>query len=218
MINIIWDLDGTLIDSADEIIQCLEIAAAKSGLDMSKQVKPFVIGPPIDRIIVESFPLEVVTEKILKDTISCFRGIYDNSDFEQTRPFPDIKDIVSDTIKFTHHIVTNKPDMPTNKILNKINWTKYITSVNTPYTKIGSRENKLRSKHEIFRDVISEHSCKTSPFFGIGDMKNDCLAAKDNNITAIGVLWGTGTREELLDCCDYLFETLKQLFNFLNGK
>jgi len=46
-------------------------------------------------------------------------------------------------------------------------------------------------------------------------MKADCLAAKDNDITAVGVLWGSGTIEELSDCCDYIFEDTKQLHDFL---
>jgi phosphoglycolate phosphatase len=210
MINIIWDLDGTLIDSAKEVKQCLEFAVKKSGFDLSKQIMPFIIGPTIEKIIREAFPPEMITDKMLEDAINYFRMIYDNSDFEQTKPLPGMEEIIFDTINFTHHIVTNKPDMPTNRILNKINWSKYITSINTPYT-----QAKLQSKNELFSYVIKEYGDDTSSFIGIGDMKADCIAAKENNITSIGVLWGSGTREELSDYCDYIFEDTKQLLNFL---
>jgi phosphoglycolate phosphatase len=217
MINIIWDLDGTLIDSAKEVKQCLEVAVKKSGLDLSKQIKPFVIGPTIEKIIREAFPPEMITDEILNGTIKHFRRIYDNSDFEQTKPFLGIEEIVTDTINFTHHIVTNKPDMPTNRILDKINWSKYIASVNTPYTRNSLSDNKLQLKNELFRDVIDEHGGDISSFIGIGDMKSDCMAAKDNNITTVGVLWGTGTREELSYCCDHIFDNVKQLRGYLYG-
>jgi phosphoglycolate phosphatase len=210
MINIIWDLDGTLIDSLEEAKQYLNFAVKKSGLDLSKQIKPFVIGPKIEKIIRESFPSEILTDETIKEINRIFRKNYDNSDFECTKPFSGMEEIIFDTINFTHHIVTNKPDMPTNRILNKINWSKYITSINTPYT-----QAKLQSKNELFSYVIKEYGDDTSSFIGIGDMKADCIAAKENNITSIGVLWGSGTREELSDYCDYIFEDTKQLQDFL---
>jgi len=215
VIHIIWDLDGTLVDSEKEIKLSLELAAEKTGLDLSKQIKPFIIGPTIDNILRESFPADVMTDVLLGNTIIAFRDIYDNSDFKQTNAFPGIENIIFDTDKFIHHIITNKPDMPTNKILNRLNWSKYIKSVTTPYSYSCAFNKKMRSKTDIFMDIITESGNGVSSFVGIGDMKTDCLAARDNNITAVGVLWGSGTREELADCCDYLFEDTKQLLDFL---
>jgi phosphoglycolate phosphatase len=215
MINIIWDLDGTLIDSSKEINQCLELAVKKSGLDLSKQIKPFIIGPTIDKIVKESFPLELLTDEILKNTIGLFRKIYDNSDFNYTKPYIGIEEIIFDKTNYCHHIVTNKPDMPTNRILNKFKWSGYITSVRTPYSNMSSLNKRLQSKTELFSELIIKFGNEVSSFIGIGDMRSDCTAARENNITAVGVLWGTGTREELLDCCDYLFEDTKQLRDYL---
>jgi len=217
MKNIIWDLDGTLIDSGKEIKQSLELALKIAGVDLEKQTKPFIVGPTIDKIIKEAFPIELITDKILSEIIKSFREIYDNSDFEHTKPFLGIEDIIFDTKSFMHHIVTNKPDKPTKKILNKLNWTKYITSIRTPYSDFNGSKVKVQSKSEIYQCVIKKNADNVSTFLGIGDMKTDCLAAKNNNIVAIGVLWGNASKEELLDCCDYLFEDTKQLSDFLYG-
>ena len=214
--HLIWDLDGTLIDSSREIIACLEFAVKKSGIELSGQTKPFIIGPTIDCILRKSFPQEYLTDDILKQVIQNFRTVYDNSEFTMTKPFPGIEKIVKDN-QFIHHIVTNKPDVPARRILEKICWTMYITTVNTPYTEnnnIGTKQ--LKSKSKLFSDLISKYD-KQSLFIGIGDMKSDCIAAKDNNIKSIGVLWGTGKREELSDCCDYLFDDTEQLYDFLHS-
>jgi phosphoglycolate phosphatase len=96
-------------------------------------------------------------------------------------------------------------------ILKKIGWAGSFTSLKTPYVNLKQR----KSKTELFSELITEFGDDTSKFIGIGDMKFDCIAAKDNNITAIGVLWGSGTEEELSACCDYIFEDTKQLCNFL---
>ena len=215
MIRLIWDLDGTLIDSSSEIIQSLELAVEKSGLELAKQIAPFIVGPTIDKILRKSFPSDIMTDDLSNKIIGSFRKIYDNLDFEQTRPYPGVENIIFDKGNFVHYIVTNKPDMPTNRILNRLNWSKYITNIKTPYSNSNVPYKKMRSKSDLFMDIISESGAEVSSFIGIGDMKTDCVAAKDNNITAVGVLWGSGTCEELSGCCDYLFENTKQLCDFL---
>lgn len=216
MLHIIWDLDGTLIDSAADIIISLEFAISGAGLDKSMQVKPFVIGPTIKEMLIQAFPAEILSSEIIGTVIAIFRKTYDNSEFGRTCPYPGIEAIINDTAKFTHHIVTNKPDMPVNRILTRLNWAQYITSVNTPYTKAITSNVYMQSKRDIYADVIKQHSgATTSLFIGIGDMRTDCLAAKENGIRAAGVLWGYGNRDELSDCSDYIFEDTQSLSDFL---
>jgi phosphoglycolate phosphatase len=217
MCHLIWDLDGTLIDSSRDIMVCLELAVKNSDLELSRKTAPFVIGPTVDVILKKAFPPECLTDNVLKKVISNFRMIYDNSEFEMTKSFPDIEKIIKNNWLFMHHIITNKPDMATKRILKKLGWAAYIATVNTPYTEIiATGRKQLKTKKELFLDLIAKCN-KRSHFIGIGDMREDCIAAKENNIGAIGVLWGTGTREELFDCCDYLFDTTKKLCDFLHG-
>ena len=211
--HIIWDLDGTLIDSAYDIKYCLELALMDSGVDLSKQIKPIIVGPTIDIIIKESFLSESLNDDIIMKIVTSFREIYDNSDFEHTKPFHGIEKIIQNS-DFVHHIVTNKPDIPTKRILNKLDWSKYITSVRTPYSNTNNSCRK-QSKSELFSEVIIEYGSDATSFVSIGDMKNDCIAARENNITAIGVLWGSGTREELEHNCDFLVENTDQLKKYL---
>lgn len=215
MLNIIWDFDGTLIDSSEDIEQCFKVAANEAGLDLSKQISQFVIGPSIEIILRKSFPPGIVAEKVVADTIKVFREIYDNSNYEQTKPYPGIELIIQDTVNFKHHIVTNKPDLPTNRIIDKLNWAKYIASVNTPYTKIASSGNSLQSKRDIYTDVMNKYKGTAFTYVGIGDTKTDSIAAKENHITAVGVSWGFGDKDELREHSDYVFDDTQQLRCFL---
>jgi phosphoglycolate phosphatase len=212
LLNLIWDLDGTLIDSQEEILYHLEFALKKASLNMADQIKPIRTGPPIDIMLKESFPAEMLTEKKLNEVILHYRERYDNSCFIMTNPFNGIEEIISDIINFTHHIVTNKPNPASGRIIKKMGWGDKVATLKTQ----SERPEQRKSKSDFFAELISELDGDSSSFIGIGDMKTDCLAAKDNNITAVGVLWGSGTREELSDCCDYLFEDTKQLHDFLD--
>jgi phosphoglycolate phosphatase len=211
LLNLIWDFDGTLIDSQDEIIYHLELALNDSFINIADMIKPIRTGPPIDIMLRESFPANIITDEKLKEILSHFRKRYDSSGFTMTQPFDGIDKIVYDTTNFVHHIVTNKPQNASQAIINKLAWTDKIFTLKTSV----DHNNKKKSKKELFEELIIESGADTSSFMGIGDMKTDCLAAKDNNITAVGVLWGSGTREELSNCCDYIIEDTKQLKDFL---
>jgi len=205
LIHLIWDLDGTLIDSQAEILHNLELAIRDSSLNISEQTKPIRTGPPLDAMLRESFPADILTEEKLTEILSHFRERYDNSGFEMTKTFEGIDSIIFDTGNFAHHIVTNKPNYASTLIIKKLGWLDKISSLKTPSQK--------KSKSEFFAEIIAEFG--NEKFIGIGDMKMDCIAAKNNNIISVGVLWGSGTREELRDCCDYIFDNAKQLNKFL---
>jgi phosphoglycolate phosphatase len=211
LLNLIWDLDGTLIDSQKEILYHLELALKKSSLNMADNIKPIKIGPPIDVMLKESFPAETLTEEKLNEVISRYRETYNNSGFTMTGPFNGIEEIISDKINLAHHVVTNKPYLASRRIIEKMGWADKIKTLKTQ----SEHTEQRKSKYELFAELITELGEDRSSFVGIGDMKSDCLAARDNNITVVGVLWGSGTREELSDCCDYLFEDTKQLHDFL---
>jgi phosphoglycolate phosphatase len=211
LLHLIWDLDGTLIDSEKEILYHLECALRDSSLDISDLIKPIKTGPPLDIMLKESFSTDILTDSKMTEILSYFRKRYDASDFTMTKAYEGIDEIISDIDNFIHHIVTNKPYNASQSIINKLGWSENFSTLKTPSPHIKQR----KSKTELFSELIFESNVSTSSFIGIGDMKTDCLAAKENNITSVGVLWGTGTREELFDCCDYIFENSDQLQNFL---
>jgi phosphoglycolate phosphatase len=218
MLHIIWDMDGTLIDSQHEIICTIRLALQDVGLDISDAISPIKIGPPLDIILRQAFPVCLLTEAKLAEVVSCFRRRYDSSSFKMTAPYNGIEKIIINKDKFIHHIVTNKPYHATWRIIEKVGWSDQFATIITSDVKSNNSVtsgNRVKSKIELFADLILKYDSTNSFFIGIGDMKNDCIAAKTNNIKSLGVLWGTGTREELSDCCDYLFDNTKELYDFL---
>lgn len=214
MLHVIWDLDGTLIDSQQEVLLCLTQALEDAGFVLSDLERPLRVGPTVDVMLKNAFPAGSLTESSLSEIVSCFRRRYDNSDFSATDAFPGIKDIISRTDLFSNHIVTNKPDYPTNRIIAKLGWTGFFQSVTTPYTHLGTstaQAAQRKTKSELFADVIARYSNALNTFVGVGDMEPDCVAARKNGICAIGVLWGTGTRAELDPCADVVVESVVSL-------
>ena len=208
-LHVIWDLDGTLINSENEVLEALVKSVRQAGLSEQDQKEPFRVGPTIDKILDVAFSTEVLPTEKKTEIIKNFRNNYDNCGFNHTLPYEGIEEILADT-SFVHHIVTNKPDLATGRILEKLGWKKYFVSVVTPYSYMKSAEDKRKTKTELFALCIADYP--NDKFAGIGDMDTDAKAALENNIPAIGVLWGTGTKEELQGCgCSTICESVNQL-------
>lgn len=212
-LHILWDMDGTLVDSAPEVYATIEKSLASVGVDVLNAVKPLRIGPPVRMVIRNSFPEELLSEEQLDGAVKAFRQIYDTSDFVNTNPFDGIDDIMHDT-RFIHHIITNKPDLPTNRIVEFKGWKDCVAEVLTPNTLDG----RNMSKPELFTYCRSKYP--DASMIGVGDMASDCEAARAADIDAIGVLWGTGTQEELENAeCKYIVSDtyeLKQLLEHID--
>ncbi|MCL2182471.1 MAG: HAD hydrolase-like protein [Chitinispirillia bacterium] len=209
--HLIWDLDGTLTDSAGDILTYLELSLQEASVDISAKIKPIQIGPPIDIMLKEAFPPGMLTDKKIAEVVTNYRRLYDSSGFPTTVPFKGIEEIISDSTNFTHYIVTNKPNPAADRIVRKLKWDRKIAALIAQYPRVEQR----KPKSVFFAELIAKAGRDKSSFVGIGDVKGDCIAAKKNGITAIGVLWGAGTKEELKECSDELFDDVGRMHDFL---
>lgn len=214
--NLICDLDGILIDSEKEVLGALKKAASDVGLREDDMIYPFLSGPTVDNIFRRSFPSDKLAGEVLGKAVAAFRKNYDLSDFIDTNAFPCMDAIIHNTNDFTHYVITNKPDLASKKILERLDWTDCITRLVTPYT-FNKMGGKKMEKSELFMRLIQEEMLDKSRTLGIGDMASDCEAAHFVGIQAIGVLWGTGTVEEL-QRCDFLYGNPKEMVAYFDSK
>lgn len=210
-IHIIWDLDGTLINSAKEFLEVLVKSVREAGFSEKENKYSFRAGPTIDIILDNAFGKNGISPEKKQEIIALFRHNYDNCGFDNTPAFDGIERILKNG-NFMHHIVTNKPDLATNRILEKLGWKKYFASVITPYTYIKPANDERKNKPELFALCMADYHYEK--FVGVGDMDTDAKAAIENKIPAIGVLWGTGNKEELA-ICDYVVDNIESLESLL---
>lgn len=212
-LHIVWDMDGTLVDSEPEIVATIEESLASAGISIADAQAPIRIGPPVRNILRTAFPEDVLTETQFDEVVKAFRTIYDTSDYRNTKPYEGIDVIIRDP-RYVHHVITNKPDLPTNRIIDSKGWRDYIADVLTPNT-MEQQVGRLLTKPELFQLFRKQHPAEWT--IGIGDMASDSEAAQAVGMDAIGVLWGTGTYEELeLSGCYYIVSSVQELKELLN--
>ncbi len=191
-LHLLWDMDGTMVDSEPEILSTIEKSLASVGVSINDASAKFRIGPPVKDIIRNVYPHTILSDEQLDRAVKCFRLIYDNSDYENTKPFDGIDTLMHNS-RFVNHVITNKPFYATNRILKAKGWDGCVVDVITPDSLLEVMGRKM-TKPEMFKYCRSANP--GVPMVGIGDMALDAESAIDAEITAIGVLWGTGTRKE----------------------
>jgi phosphoglycolate phosphatase len=184
--DLYFDLDGTLIDSAQSILDCFHGTLAKNGMSSVVPLSAKLIGPPLRETLVK---ISGSTDSELIDCMSVdFKSIYDEAGYKQTVAFEGVSNMLNKIQMRGHrmHLATNKRLVPTRKIITFLNWTDYFTSVFCT----DSVTPAYASKSELLADAIIQNNSQPSNTIYIGDRADDKQAAYNNGLQFIAALWG----------------------------
>lgn len=187
--NFIFDLDGTLINSSEEVILCFKKAFKKANYPINETLfTSNVIGPPLKEIINSLAP-ELTDEDKINELIENFRELYDYDENDISVIFDGIYDFLLKLKNLNKKlfIATFKPSIPTKRLIKKFKFDMF----DDVYTidKLG----KHITKTEMIEDIIKKYNLKKEETVMIGDAPSDVIAGNKAGITSIGVLWGYGS-------------------------
>jgi phosphoglycolate phosphatase len=207
---IFFDLDGTLTDSGEGIINCATLALEHFGLPVpSREEMRVFVGPPLDQTLIK---FGVPPEKA-QEGIDVFRSRYlVVGKFENT-PYPGIHQLLETLKKQGHRlfVATSKPETTAVEILHKFELAQYFEVI-CGATMDGSRVHKA--------DVIAYLLDKIGTpedILMVGDTEFDVIGAAAHGIKTIGVSWGYGRVAEMEQVgamgIAHTMEQLEQLIN-----
>ena len=182
---IFFDLDGTLTDSGEGIINCATLALEHFGLPVpSREEMGVFVGPPLDKTFVE---FGVPADKA-QEAIDVFRSRYlVVGKFENT-PYPGIHNVL-DTLKkqgYRLFVATSKPETTAIEILNKFELAQYFEVI------CGATFDTNRvHKADVIAYLLKQIG-NPQQILMVGDTEFDVLGAAVHNIPTIGVSWGYG--------------------------
>lgn len=187
---ILFDLDGTLTDSGEGIINCAQLALRHFGLqaDDREALRRFV-GPPLR----ESFPRFGVPEDRVEEAVAVFRGRYLTVGKFENFPYPGIRELLAELKQagWELYVATSKPESTAVEILTKFELADYFTKICGADLE-GGRDSK---------DAVIAYLLETLPQdvvpVMVGDTVFDVEGAKVHGIPTIGVTWGYGEAEEM---------------------
>ena len=209
---ILFDLDGTLTDSGKGITNSVAYALTKFGLKYeSKESLRCFIGPPLIRSFVSNFG---VTEEEGRRLVELYREYYSVEGIFENDVYDGIPALLEDLTKNGKKLVlaTSKPEHYAEKILTHFDLAKYFSVVAG-----ATMDEKRTEKDDVIRYAIEKAEIgDVSKAVMIGDREYDVLGAKKFQIASIGVLYGYGSREELmLAGADHIAEKVQDIAKFI---
>lgn len=182
---IFFDLDGTLTDSGEGIINCATLALEHFGLPVpSREEMRVFVGPPLDKTFLQFG----VPENKVQEAIDVFRSRYlVTGKFENT-PYPGIHDLLGALKKQGHRlfVATSKPESTSLEILAKFQLSQYFERI-CGATLDGTRSHKA----DVIAYLLSKIGTPEQILM-VGDTEFDVLGAATHGIPTIGVAWGYG--------------------------
>lgn len=190
--TVIFDLDGTLIESAPSIFIGLDNAIRKSGLLPVLPLEPCLIGPPLKdtlrRLVGEQSNLD------LDILVSDFKAYYDAEGFKESRVYPGIQELLNQLIQsnIALYLATNKRLKPTLEIVDYFGWASLFDGI---YTIDKYEDAPFSNKASMIDALIKIESIERESCIYIGDRIEDHEASSANGMEAILVKWGYGNFE-----------------------
>lgn len=208
---ILFDLDGTVTDSAIGIINSVMYALNKLGVEPEDKGELYkYIGPPLQ----ESFQKYAgFSEEKAKKGVEYYREYYKVTGIFENIVYEGIEDLLKLLREKNKCIIlaTSKPEVYAKQILEHFNLAAYFNYI------AGSELDGRRTKKDEVISYALEGCgiCDLSKVIMIGDRENDIIGAKKAGVKSLGVLYGYGDRNELETAgADFIVDTVEELKSF----
>lgn len=188
---VLFDLDGTLTDSGEGIINCAVFAMERLGIPVPPREELGVfVGPPL----WDTFRQFGVPSDRVDEAVEIFRSRYvPIGKFENT-PYSGIRETLEALRAQGRklYVATSKPEVTAREILEHFDLSRYFTEI------CGATVDKTRtSKEDVIAYLLSLDACRENSVM-VGDTAFDVIGAAAHGIPTIGAAWGYGKTEDMV--------------------
>jgi phosphoglycolate phosphatase len=189
----LFDLDGTLTNPKTGITRSVQYALDKLGQPVpDADALAWMIGPPL----IASFTKLLGGPEDAPEALRLYRerfgvtGLFENEVYEGIPAL--LRDLRERGIRL--FVATSKPHVYARRILEHFDLSQFFSEI------YGSElDNRNADKRDLIRHILDRERFDPAQAVMIGDREHDAIGAKANGLASIGVTWGYGSRQELLD-------------------
>lgn len=189
--TLLLDLDGTLVDPAPGIVACCRRALAAFGVFPAEADDlRWVIGPPIR----ESFRSLLDGRGDIEEAVRLYRERYSEWGLYQAAAYPGVLEVLAGHRAFGTRLVlcTAKVSGFARRVVDHFGYSPLLSSL------YGAElDGRFEDKAELIAHILDAEGLQPEEVCMVGDRKHDVIAASENGVPTIGVLWGFGDRDEL---------------------
>ncbi len=210
--TIIFDLDGTLLNTLEDLMDSVNYALERQGYPLRNisEIRSFV-GNGIRVLMERAVPKDVIGTDTFEACFKDFNDYYKVHMEDKTAPYEGINSMLSEIKKagFKTAIVTNKVDYAAQELCNRL-----FPEIDLVVGSVDDRPNKPAPDGAFY--AIDTLGSKAENTIFVGDADTDILTAKNAGLPSIGVLWGFRDREIIeAEGAEYIVETVNDLEKLL---
>lgn len=188
---ILFDLDGTLTDSGEGVINCVLLALDHYGIKVDdRNSLRYFVGPPLR----ESFLKAGVSAENVEEAIAIYRSRYVPIGMYENHPYDGITELLA-ALKasgYRLYVATSKPESMAKTILEEFGLAQYFDII------CGATMDDTRdSKDKVIAYLLTQIGPQSAVM--VGDTVYDVIGAAAHSIPTIGVTWGYGEAEDMLN-------------------
>ncbi len=214
MINtIVFDLDGTLLNTLEDLKDSVNYALEKQGFPLRtlNEIRSFV-GNGIRLLMERSVPESIVNTNVFEVCYKDFCDYYKIHMEDKTAPYDGINDMLKNikAAGFKTTIVTNKADFAAQDLCKRM----FGENIDFVVGSSDDRPNKPAPDGVFY--ALENLQSKVENTVFVGDADTDILTAKNAGLVSIGVLWGFRDREVIEnEGAEFIVETVDELEKLL---
>jgi phosphoglycolate phosphatase len=189
----LFDLDGTLTDPKTGITRSVQYALGKLGQPVpDADALTWMIGPPL----IASFAKLLGGPEDAQEALRLYRerfgvtGLFENEVYDGIPAL--LQSLQDKGVRL--FVATSKPHVYARQILDHFNLSGFFSEIYGP-----ELDNRNADKRDLIRHILDQERFDPARAVMIGDREHDAIGARANGLAAIGVTWGYGSREELLN-------------------
>jgi len=205
---IIFDLDGTLVDTSIDITNALNYALKPYGMkELTVEDTIKMVGEGITKLVEKI----LVDEKSqLRDTIiERFLDYYSKHLIDHSSVYPHVRETLEKLNGYKKAVISNKREYLSTELLEKLDLLKYFDLVVGSDTTSEKKPSSIPVIHALSKLDVNHNETII-----VGDSNNDIEAGKKANIKTVAVTYGYRERQYLMDA-DYMINSIEELLFLL---
>lgn len=185
---ILFDLDGTLIDSSPGILSSFRQVLKTHGLEPAAPLDQRLIGPPLLQTLARLTGLDDADR--LTELAAAFKTLYDSEGYRATQPYPGLAATLDTLIQadWRLFIATNKRFEPTRRIFDHLELNRYFAGIYT----LDRQQPPAADKTKLVGRLLTEQGLDARRGWFVGDSGEDAAAAAAHGLPFIAAAYGYG--------------------------
>ncbi len=195
---VIFDLDGTLLDTITDITNSMNCALADFSLvGYSEEEYKYLVGSGLTRLVDGVLPAEMADNDTVEKFVEKFREYYKQKWREHSIPFNGINELLSSLQEkgVVLAVFSNKPHTSTVEMIEEF-FPGIFEMICGERTEEGFPK---KPDPTVALYIATALSVNPADVLFVGDSDVDMQVAVSSGMTAVGALWGFRTKEELLE-------------------